>query len=224
MFTTTSKAKNTYGQRRRRRYRKKGNLDKKITRVARQVVAKEMADEVEHKAYSRADIVSTISDAGSVFSISNTLSQGDGITERIGDKIKIKSLFCRLNVNAASAATYNTLRLIIFRWNSAGTPTVGDILSLTTTATIRHLSQLNYLNRRLYQIKYDNTYIVSDNASIDILAIQTDKFYIKTFGDAYWGAASTTPVKGHIYCLAISDSAVNLPQLALVSRVKYTDM
>lgn len=222
MFTTTSKAKNSYGGRK-KRYKKKSRFDRRVEKVATRVVAKQLEEEVEMKAYDRAEIINTVPDTGAIYSLSNTLPQGTGFNQRIGDKIKIKSLYCRVECVANSAATFNNLRVIIFRWLSQGSPVVGDILQLTTGATIRHLSQLNYENRRLYQIKYDNTYLLSDNTAVDIPAVQIDKFFIKNFGDAYWETAATNPVSGHVYMLVISDSPTNLPQIAMTPRVKYTD-
>lgn len=221
MHTTTSKSKNSYGARRRRRG-KRSNLDRKITRVARQVVATELEEALEVKSRSVENVGVSITNAGTISSLSNTISTGTGSANRVGDRVHLKSVFFRYEANCNSTATYDNIRTIVFKWNSEGIPTVADVLSLTSSAAIRHLSQLNYSNRHLYRILYDNTYLISDFSNADLPAVQIDKFYIKNLGHAQWDP-SANPVKGHIYFLQISDSASLFPTAQWTARVKFTD-
>lgn len=231
MNTTSSVAKNSYGKSQ-RRYKPRSKMDRKIASVAKKVVAQELADEIELKTYDRVEVLfaPVAVDGTNLYSLSNTIPQGVANQQRIGDQIKIKSLFVRLSLQANDDATYNNVRIIVFRWNSEASPFGADILKLTSSTFIRQLSQLNTENRRNFQIKYDNTFTVGGPFNVSTAVqnglpqSQEDKFYIKTFGDAYWEpAGSTTPAKGHIYLLAISDSPSNPPQLSFTARVRYTD-
>lgn len=223
MSSTSSPYKNTYGKRRYRK-RTKNNFDKRVAKVAKQVVARELADEVELKSYQRSEVVGQpITNAGTRFSLTDLIPIGDTSAQRSGDKVKLKSVFVRMQVNASTTASYDNVRIIVFRWNSKGTPTVSDILALTTNVNIRHLSQLNHDNRSLFQVKMDQTFIVSDYNNADLPAVVIDKFYIQNIGDGFWEIGSVTPVKGHLHMIVISDSSVNNPEFSMTARVRYTD-
>lgn len=223
MSTTSNLNKNSYGKTK-KRFKKKTNFDKKVEKVARQVVAQELADELELKFYDISGIGLPVTDvAGQVLPLTQALTKGTAINERIGNKINVKSLFVRLQVQANATASYNSVRLMVIRWMSAGTPVIGSILlSSGLPSTMRHLAQLNYSSKPNYQVKYDQTFLLADTANLDIPAIQIDKFFIKRFGDVHWDDANS-PIKGQLYLMAISDSSVNFPELTFTSRIRYTD-
>lgn len=223
MHTTTSKAKNSYGKKPRRKgYYKRS--DRRLARIAKQVVKNELDNEMELKAFTTTPEVlgQPISNVGQIFNLTATMPQGTGNGQRIGTKISTKSLFVRMEVNANGTASYDNLRVIILRWYGELGPSVSDILELTSSGLIRHLSQLNQEKGSQYRILYDNTYLVSDFANSDIPAVQIDKFYVKSPGDAEWNTAGSA-VKGHLFLLAISDAILNNPELSFIPRVRYTD-
>lgn len=221
--TTSNTSKNYYGKKPRRKKRT-SKMQRQMVNVARQVVQAELKDELELKFYDTSGIGLAVNDtSGLVLPLSQPLVKGTGIDSRIGNKVSIKSLFVRLQVQANASASYNNIRLMIIRWMSAGTPVIGSILlSSGLSPPMRHLAQLNYSSKPNFQVKYDQTYLMADTANLDIPAIQLDKFYIKKFGDAFWDDANS-PIKGQLYLIAISDSAVQTPQLTYTSRIRYTD-
>jgi len=64
------------------------------------------------------------------------MTQGVGITQRVGDRIAPTSLEFRWLIftpNAAGLITGLFFRMVIFIWTADGTPTIGDILTSGTT-------------------------------------------------------------------------------------------
>lgn len=222
--TTSNTNKNTFGKRRRRR-RKRSNLDRKIATVTKQVIAQQDKKELELKLYQRPEVVgATIDNAGVIYNLSSDMSQGVLNNQRIGDQISLKSLLIRLQVQAADAATYNTMRVIIFRWFCTGNPLSSSVLQNSVSTLIRPLSPLSISNSKQLQVLYDNIYQLSNSAAVSIGAITVDKLYIKLRGHGQWQSNTTTPEQGQVYLLAISDSAaVDAPELSFISRLRYTD-
>lgn len=221
MFTTTSKGKNSYGKRKPRRRRKNTYMDRKIARVANQVVATKL-NAVNELKVRDIENSANITSAGTLFSVTNTIGKGTDNNNRIGDEIDLKSIYFRMEINANSTTSYDNVRAIVVRWYSDGTPAISDILTTTAATNLRHLSQINYDKRKLFRILYDNTYTLSDSANLDIPAVHVDKFYIKVPGKCNWDS-SNNPVKGHVYLLLISDSASLFPSAAWTVRTKFQD-
>jgi len=68
------------------------------------------------------------------------MTQGVGITQRVGDRIAPTSLEFRWLIftpNAAGLITGLFFRMVIFIWTADGTPTIGDILTSGTTHHLR---------------------------------------------------------------------------------------
>jgi len=88
------------------------------------------------------------------------MTQGVGITQRVGDRIAPTSLEFRWLIftpNAAGLITGLFFRMVIFIWTADGTPTIGDILTSGTTPFENLISPLRTIRRRIgryYLIKH----------------------------------------------------------------------
>ena len=135
--------------------------EKKMKKVARKVVEKELDRNIEIK---KTEIISNINpgtaatnSSGSIISLSSLITQGDDSAQRIGNKIKIVSyksrMYLRPQVNYTTDPTY--VRAILFRdkTKSATLPTVGDLLNPPVT----NLSFLTVeaLQSKRFEILYD---------------------------------------------------------------------
>lgn len=224
--TTSNTHKNSYGVKKKRK-RRKTKRQQEIYRIASEVYDQKEQDEVELKYFDRAEIdFAAIDNAGSIYSLSNTITQGVGVSQRVGDSIKLKSLNFRIEVRGnLGSGDYHNMRVFIVRWFSDGTPAVADLLAFTTNTQLRHLCQLNMNNTSHFKVLYDNTFSVGRNSTDDLPEVINDKFYLALRGEARWiGGGGTTPERGHVYLVAISDSAsVDAPQLNATIRLRYTD-
>jgi len=120
------------------------------------------------------------------------MSQGTGVTQRIGDKITITSVQIKYTVNVWGAASgvgdlsgqTNSVflcRLIIFSWKGLSYPTVANILSVATNDPTKPcsnvLAPLNHDMKRMRKIWYDQTTVHYDNG--------TTHTHMNTFKEIY---------------------------------------
>lgn len=227
MATTSNIHKNTYGKRK-RTFKKKSNLDKRIAKVASQVMEAKEKEEVELKLYEPTEVfLDFIDNGGHIFNLSNLMIQGTAKNQRVGNQIKLQSYYTRMFMRGNLASqNYHSIRIIIFRWLTPGDPTAAAVLQLSANTQNRHLSQLNNDNSRNSHIFYDNTYLMSiqDANKFGVPGVVNDKIYIKLKGAAEWSASGTNNERGNLYLLAISDSAsIDAPQLSFTGRLRYTD-
>lgn len=207
------------------RYAKRTKKDPdtvKMYQVANRVYAKREAKEAELKFYDLETVGSTIGTGGTVFSLSLNLAVGTGESNRIGSKIRPKGLNMRYEYTANSSATYNTMRMLIFQYNSA-TPTVADVLQLTAAAAYRHLSQINMASSKRLRILHDETVTISDQTALDIPAVINKKCYIKLGGTIEYSGGGAGNEENNVFMIVISDSSVNFPVFSFTSRLRYTD-
>lgn len=215
-MATTNTNKNYYGRRKGRRKK-----DTKLARIARKVAQQEIAKneqtEVEKKFWDKEVASATsISSSGFVTHLTN-VAPGDDYNDRIGIMIKAVSLQFRMLLTVAD--TTNIVRIIIFRWFRATTPTTALVLEqLPTGGAISPLSMINVENRRVVQIMYDNLFPLDSDDPIKV-----DKAFFKKNMKISFAPDDSVDL-GHIYFLAISDSvAVSHPTVHANFRLRYTD-
>lgn len=214
--------KRSYGTKKRYNHKKTSNFDRRVERIAKRIVEKDLEEELELKYNDREVYNQNIGTGGVMYSLTNQIVAGTAPNQRIGEEIHVKGINLRVRFQAnGAAATYETVRVIVFKWNSQGTPTVGQILELTTNVGIRQLSQISMANSSNIQIKMDTTEVVSSVANMDIPYTFTEKYYIKCPGKARWDAAGNSE-SGQIYMLVISDASLNFAQFSFTSRTRYT--
>jgi len=119
------------------------------------------------------------------------MTQGVGITQRVGDRIAPTSLEFRWLIftpNAAGLITGLFFRMVIFIWTADGTPTIGDILTSGTTPFENLISPLRTIRRRIgryYLIKlllfdsFSSAVRTTNNNSTGKVVIPLGKFQNK---------------------------------------------
>lgn len=196
----------------------------KIEKIAARVINQKMTKIVDIKHYDTEQNLQFISNTGTIFNLSRTLTQGVANNQRIGDEVMVKSTFIRCFFRAnLGSANYHSIRLVLFTWASPGDPVPTSILNPTTSTQDRHLGQVNETAAPLIRILRDDTHIMSSNAAHNIPLALNKKYFTNVGSKARWDNSGSN-ISGNVYLLAISDSAaLDAPQLSFVSRVKYTD-
>jgi len=132
------------------------------------------------------------------------MTQGVGITQRVGDRIAPTSLEFRWLIftpNAAGLITGLFFRMVIFIWTADGTPTIGDILTSGTTPFENLISPFTHNTKENRKILFDQTILLFDsfssavrttnNNSTGKVVIPLGKFQNK-WGPVRYDAAGTT--------------------------------
>lgn len=214
MQSTTNVFKKNY-QKRPRRRKRRSNLDRKIAKVANDVIVAREKKEVELKRYSY-DQSYTLSSTGTIINITPAIAEGTGADERIGDQITLKSFFLRFLLEVAD--TYNQIRFVIFRWHDDSSPTIAKVFAPLVNLLTYTMQPLNPDNAQNIQVLYDNLFQLDTYHPAAL-----DKIFLnKGLGAAHWNG--TTAEKGQLYIAAVSDSnAVSHPSLYISWRLKFTD-
>lgn len=163
-------------------------------------------------------ISSGITTTGLVTNWTVGIVQGDGVGQRIGNKITYVSLQCRAWL--AVGDTSNVMRVIFFRAGDslAANPTLATVLYDTTYPW---LSPYNADYRPNYEIIYDKTFTLHAGEPIKCLDFVAYKFKNKQLVFNADGANGN----GHIYSLIVSDSNAGAPDptASVVARIRYHD-
>lgn len=212
MSSTTNPYKRNYKRRPRRKVATRN--DRKIAKIAKQVIVQHEMKEVELKFHDVRQVFANITASGALYQLTSPIGKGTETYERIGNKIVVKSLLLRLL--AQNASDESPLRFIIFRWFDNGAPTAGTVLEDITS--IPSLSPLNTDNTNKMVVLYDQVIALN---SVNNMTF-TDKIFIKKNMNVEWTDASVMD-SGHIFILAISDTVVNPPTLKWSARVRFTD-
>lgn len=219
MSQTSNPHKNFYGKKRRRK-KKLTNMDRRTMRLANQVVEQKLSRVQELKLYDKEIQPGTnVSSSGFLTILTNTISPGDGPTNREGASVMMKSLLVRYNLIGAD--TTNILRVIIFRWLDDTMPVVTSVLDvLSTSLIVWPTCPINFDNRKKISVLYDQLHALTDTASN---SSQVEKLYIKRNLKINWKKDNSED-GGHIYLLAISDSTgLSHPTIHAQSRLRFTD-
>jgi len=203
--------------------------DKKNATVG--TVRRMLKNAVEYK-HKDINIVNTVDTAlGQQYDLCE-ISQGDGLSERIGKRITIKSIEYRFTFQRALGAvvpsdTYNVLRFIIFKWKQddsilgAGVPVMSDVLTQQSVLTaFPPLAPPVFQNKRV-RILHDFMYRV--DAAAQNVAMWKKKHVYKTghvveFNDA------TNDGYNKLYLSIIGDSTAEPdPTIQGIMRVTYSD-
>lgn len=180
---------------------------------------------VEHKFFDT-NTTSGTTQSGSVTYISG-VPQGDNISEREGDSIKIQSFeICGEVIRNASSTDYDAVRVMIVRdlQNTGATPAGSDILETlgSSQSAFQHLDFLNSsdLNKR-FTVVYDEIF------NLDTYHL-THVFRFKTTHDCHvfyrgTGSAVSSAGNGSYFILCVNNQTTNLPSVAFSSRLRFTD-
>lgn len=213
-LSTTNTHKNHYG--RKKRHGKKPS--KRLTQQVNQIIAAKEAKEVELKYRDREYNGSAgIDTAGVILPLSDPQT-GTSTNQLIGRSFLVKSILLRYQLFIADS--FNSMRCIVFRWNSNSVPTVPDVLEdYVTSAAAGPLSPIRIENSSNIQVLYSNVFALSSG----VLDTAIDKVFIQRNMKVQYNDDGSKGI-GHIYMLIVSDSvAVSHPTYTVISRCRYLD-
>jgi len=170
---------------------------------------------VEYKFYD-ISAAPTVSNTGTVYNLFSP-TQGDGVTQRDGDSVKVLSLSGRIHMLMNAAASASLMRVIIFRGKQE------NAVSYTTTDILQNASILNPKNdseKFRSKILYDKIFTLTTG---DRTRNQPGNWYFRLNGHVNFVNGATTVENGGIYMLLISNEAVNTPTFSYYLRTRYTD-
>jgi len=206
----------------RRRYRRK---NKPVAKSVKNYVSNMLNKNIEKKYYNYGIELAGVNTTGTIFPACHP-TQGTGdLANRIGDRLKLKSLHIRATLTVAD--TTNVMRLIWFQYNSlsnitTNAPTSTNVLDVTGASISPVFAQ--YLFDSFSEhivILSDRTYSLSTSNSIKNVNYYVPLKYAKK---TIRFSAAGTLAYNHIYLLAISDSGtVSHPSLVGSIQSIYTD-
>lgn len=217
-FSTYAKSKS-----RKRTYRRKGpvkrsNVNARVAGLEKSVrkLAIKEAKMKETKFLDAAANGTTVTTTATVNGIF-TLPVGTGDSQRVGNRVWMKSFFLRLAVTPNATAGLNFLRFIVFkdRQCNGSAPAASDLL----TSSTNYLSPLLMDNNMRFKILFDRIYTVDSDAT----GAQVDKVYRKLKFPVEFQDTTSAAISNGLFILMISDQATNGPTVSYQSRLKYTD-
>lgn len=163
--------------------------------------------------------------SGHLISLTQNLVRGDAsINNCTGTLIKPKLIHFNYTISVSATGTYNTVRVLVFRWKDAALPVPSGILAVTGSA-YAPLSELYWVNHRKIKILYDKMHELYDRGG-GVSAV-TAKATINPGGSSIQLPATgsgTQPQMDGIYMLAISDDSLTPnPVVDYFARVMFTD-
>lgn len=168
---------------------------------------------VEYKNYDKS--FSPTTDSTGTVTVLTDITQGDAQTNRNGNSCRLKSLLFNYTMVKNGSASTTFVRLIIFQWFDDTNPTVTTVLE---GANVN--SPLSIANSNKYRIKYDKKVDLDAAAKTSFMG----EYYRKLNYELKWTAAGSTAYKeGHLWVLALSDQATNVPTVSIQTRVRFVD-
>jgi len=173
----------------------------------------------EIKKYTAYNGASTTS-AGVVTPITVNIPQGDNISNRSGDQIRVVRFDLVVEANLNALATVERVRVIFFidHFNLGSTPAVTDVLDTATTQSF-----YNYMNDQAHRFKvlYDKIHTLCANGKAGV----TDKSSLPFKKSKLVNFLGTTGVQGagHFYVLVISDLGSNNGACTTSWNLRYQD-
>ncbi len=149
------------------------------------------------------------------------IAQGDGITNRQGNKIRCKRIACSgiITLNASAADTQT--RLVIVRDNNGSTtrPTITDLYGTVVEFSDNFPKTGDPQSNSRFTVLMDKMIIVNtDTPTKQLNWSQTLDHHIY-----FTGATATDEGKGHLYLFIASNENPNDPVVAVQSQVWYID-
>jgi len=163
----------------------------------------------------------TINSSGSVTWVTNALAQGDAVANRTGNSILLKTIFLRGTINMSTSATSTFVRLIFFldKENDGATPAVTDVLQ-----SADYKSNYNLLHSKRFVMLYDRTHtfdvVTGPRIKPFKLMLKPPMTHLK-FGGTSGNIADAR--ENHIFLLAITNEATNVPVAPMEARIKWFD-
>lgn len=202
----------TYGRSQGKNMRRRSRTPFVTKRYLKQVIGTP-----ETKWYNYTYASTAVTNAGQIVDLSGGITQGVGVSQRVGNEITNKSMHMRLDLTRAAVDSF--VRIIIF-WYLDGNltpPIVGNVLQ-----TASYQSPLNKDFGKSVWVKFDKTYTLAAGQT----QLQVDEIWRKLKCKTEFNSGTTFTNNNNLYLLAISNQSVlaNQPLLSFTNRLTYLDV
>lgn len=214
------------GQKKRRTKRAKGVNNRQNQRIAK--LENLLLPTIEYKSRDIVTSGAIVNSAGYTNFPMFQLAQGEGVSERIGDKVTLMSH--QVSLSLVKGDANNIIRVIFAVTPSDDHLSLSDVLEYSSYTTHSELVFSSPYKQRAsntaksYKILFDKVYNLTDdiNTLVDKFRLMLPK---KGKQVNFSGVASQQPDNYNLSMLAISDStSVVHPQLHAIVRSKYIDL
>ena len=207
-----------------RRYPGKRPPPKRVTvqtKTVNKIVDKRMNTKSEHKELN----VQGTGSSSYAWTLSPVIStfipQGNGDSQRIGDKIRIKQVDFKASYTYADSS--NTCRVVLIRWLANNTPSASQIFTDDSSVYAPLSHYTTEYKGALFQVIWDSHRNLS-SVGPGVASVFKSKKLGGTGKQVHFNSGSTTVASGELYlCHATDSSAASHPTLTYNLRMIYSD-
>lgn len=148
----------------------------------------------------------------------NVIAQGTGIGGRIGDQVKIVGydIRCQLVNNASTT----TMTRVILYWDYDAFINAASQILVNLGTALTPLSPYRRDQRGYYKVLHDEVYLTD--------AVQQGQIYFRLHGkldmEQTYQTGTSTPTKGVLRLLAVTDNLASAPSMDIYMRQYFTDL
>jgi hypothetical protein len=206
------------------------NLKRRSTKRPGKVFAKKVKEVLEatseHKYIDTNLGANAITGATTVLLVLASPAQGIAQGQRIGERIKIRSLCNRFTLDSSTDA-YNKWRITFVQWRGSDVapPLAADIYQNSGDVMTSPWNRANLLDNE-FKVLYDKVFVTSQTAGNSGAIVRQVNFYGKRlYHKDFEYDGATTIADWKIYVLVTGDSiAAPNPTFTLYNRMSYTDV
>jgi len=173
--------------------------------------------------YTNPITTGSYSAAGIMYSITQTVTQGDSAQQRDGNSINLKSIEFVWQSQLNTSANFDWARLVIFidTQNTGADPAVSQLL-MSAVSGAPH-ERFVFITKR-YRVLFDEVVTLTNSGSNKITHIK-HKLKLKDHHVEYLGTtnAQASNGPGAVYALLLADASVNFSAYSLNVALKYYD-
>lgn len=205
----------------RRTFRKKPTFAKKsrngTKKLAKQVHKLMRENQPELKNTDNTVTGSTPTWSGLITS-GNTIAQGSAVDQRIGDSVRMKGFNLKMQI-VNNAATTTMTRVIVY-WDQDNSVSSASQVLVNLGTAITPLSPYNRDYRDYFQVLHDKIY-TTDSVSKGQVVLNINRKFNKI---QHYAKGLSTPLKGELRILCISDVLSAPPSVDIYLRQYFIDM
>lgn len=170
----------------------------------------------ELKSQTSAEVNQAVPATGGMYLI-NQIAQGDGVSSRDGNVIRIKSFEIRATLSIHDNAVLTFMRVIILINKQQQADTTPAVLSVISEAKVTAV--YNHVDRSRFRILLDRTFAINADHKNSTM----HKYLTLNIAQKYNGTTSADMEKNGIYMLLIANEASNFPAFRYVTKITYRD-
>jgi len=208
---------------RRKRYAKGRRLNPRMKKQVKMILSKQV--ETKYHLYSLSAGSATTSAA---LASMTAIPQGDTDITRDGDRLYLKKVYIRGFIAVGDIT--NVVRMVVFQWKPATTPTASDVFLTGPSGSIDVFSHYSHDTRQQFKILHDRTFTMIGNGGAPeepYTPVSTRKFSMiisRKFNRQQQFIAGGTTGTNQLYVVYLSDSfASPNPAVTITAKTMFTD-